>query len=228
MRQAWAIVAVTVAYSCLQPAAKAQEAQFGGEFSLYDDKADRDPFSGFAKCIVEKYPVKAQAAIRENANIIADRKYIDLMDPHCLKRSISINFIPIQKGHSIRFTNNYLIYRLSQAFIQKDYSSTQLPNIGKAAPLAHDGRYRSALLEKYAECVSRSSLGQVYSLVVTKDDTPEEQTVFSELQPAIKSCSTEESLDNIPAFLWRGALAKELYLLLDDVMPILQKEPTHA
>jgi hypothetical protein len=227
MRQAWAIAAAVV-YCCLQPVATAQEAPFGGEFSFYDDKADRDPFNGFAKCIVEKYPVKAQTAIRENANIVADRKYIDLTDPHCLKKSISFNFIPVQKGHGIRFTNNYLVYRLSQAFIQKDYTSVQLSDIGKAAPLMHDERYRTATLEKYAECVTRSSSGQVRSLILDKADTPEEQAVFSRLQPAIKTCSTEESLENVPVFIWRGALAKELYLLLDEVMPIAQQEPTHA
>jgi hypothetical protein len=228
MRRVRALICLLSAFVGIEGVAYGQQEPFGGEFSIYDEKPQRDVYDGFARCIVARYPKEAQAAVREGASIVTDRRYTKLMDTHCLKRSISIDFIPITKGHGILFTNGYLTYRLAQALIQKDYTAQHLPNVQNAPALVHDQQSRTYLLDTYAECVARSAPADVYSLVVVRADTPVEEAAFSALKPKMKTCSTEESLDEVPTFIWRGGLAKELYLLLDEVMPIAQQEPAHA
>jgi hypothetical protein len=178
----------------------------------FTDDEERRMMAEFAACVVHRRPRIVEAVVLKDR----DMPY-DLLNPDC---------IPDAAPHLSAYAPFVLIrYALADALIQRDASLT-VRDLSSIAPLEHEQRLgddvseaaqrtaaTSAAVSRYGECIVRTAPAEAGRLVRSGITTPQEDSAFAALKPALSSCLFQGQTGKFSRDVLRGTVALNYYRL---------------
>jgi hypothetical protein len=210
-----------------------------GMLSHWSEPKGLDTIRHLANCTAKRFPASSQNFIR----VVGDETYIlsnknTLMNNKCFKTYWFKNSVTTAVSY---------IYAplLAENLLVQNYDVSNIPDLGQVDELDHPAlplvdiddvhpRYRDMFvvdkitddLERITECVARAHPQDVFRLAETVPESADESSRLNALQPAITNCGGAKLTVTVPSFLWRGALVKNLYRLVDAARPVTHSEVT--
>lgn len=229
MRQGKAFLCALVALVLSSPlsAEQSDQALIDDAFGTLAGEENLKLLDYTARCVVGKYPLAADAFVRNTTDATAMLKdQSRLLDDKCLKQYFF---------RSSMTTYEPGIYRLmlAEALLGLALADKSLSVQFDTVPAADQPRlpavpvsevhpfYRplfvvdqhEAQLSQFADCSVRSRPDAVLALAATKRGSVEEAAALADLESAPADCAAKRPSVSFPAFARRGELTLQLYLL---------------
>ncbi len=186
-----------------------------------------------ANCIAQRYASEVQILLRNDLGMKEiTSNYKNLLNFKCTDAALF-------RDNSVTLSDLNYPQALAEAALVKDYSSKTVAAVDRVPPLKRDEfpafddeklpqKFRDSLavsryfhdLDVIAECAARKEPQTTFVIFGTALNSPEEALALNAVKPALTVCGVPKLRPQPPAYFLRGALAKNLYRLADELHPV--------